>query len=216
MLQVAWSEHALVNTVNTKRWWIKATTQMWDRWVKATPVSPPWPGGSLHVGQLWSDCKSKMCFTVLLFDPVRFHRCGSCVSPLRSQVSSVLVSLDAPFHLKLLFVSMCAIRWEKNSQTEDCRGECEANTTEEGGDTGGCPRAVWLVPALLRAPTPVWQACHESSCWCHNGVGFTLTQAYAIRHGTGRHTFWLNSQRLKHATVWVGQNEIYFFNPSLS
>lgn len=115
MLQVAWSEHALVNTVNTKRWWIKATTQMWDRWVKATPVSPPWPGGSLHVGQLWSDCKSKMCLTVLLFDPVRFHRCGSCVSPLRSQVSSVLVSLDAPFHLKLLFVSMCAIRWEKQS-----------------------------------------------------------------------------------------------------
>lgn len=143
---------------------------MWDRLVKATPVLPTrrldledhFMLDNSGAALLPAAAKTKLCLTVFLFDPVRFHGCGSCVSSLRSQVSSVLSTLDAPSHLKLLFVSMCAIRWEK-SQIEDCRGECEANTTEEGGDTGGCPRAVWLVPALLQAPTPVWQACHESS-----------------------------------------------------
>lgn len=216
MLQVAWSEHALVNTVNTKRWWIKATTQMWDRWVKATPVSPPWPGGSLHVGQLWSDCKSKMCLTVLLFDPVRFHRCGSCVSPLRSQVSSVLVSLDAPFHLKLLFVSMCAIRWEKQSDRGLSRRVWSEHYWRRRRHRWVSPSCLTCAGSPAGSNTGLTSLPWKQRCWCHNRVGFTLTQAYAIRHGTGRHTFWLNSQRLKHATVWVGQNEIYFFNPSLS
>lgn len=71
------------------------TTQMWDRWVKAAPVGPhaalAW--GSFHVGQLWkphelpATAKTKMCLTDFLFHPVRLHRCGSCVSSLRSQVS---------------------------------------------------------------------------------------------------------------------------------
>lgn len=130
---------------------------------EATPICSE----LFNVGNYWDKCakrtnvhSSEICPTVSLVDPIRFHPLWIWSSFFwRSQIFSFLVSLNAPFHLKLLLLSMRATMSE-NLGEKRVSGQ---HTYCEGGDTGGFLLAIWMVSALLQAPTPVWQACHESS-----------------------------------------------------